>query len=315
MQALHKAVPDSFLPFLHDIQPRDAFFLRLKHRLAVASSDDERRLLMINMERARWRLQKPVVTEGKRIVVNIPSFHLYAFSDDSCFEMRMACGAFATKTPQLTSQIEYMEINPQWVIPHSIIENDVARRAGDSAYFARNHYYIAERATGKQLPIDAVSRQMLLSGKYKVAQEGGSFNSLGRIVFRFPNNFSVFLHDTNNRGVFSREVRGVSHGCVRVQRPFDLARFVLNQPDEWLLDRIRISMDLPPETDRGRQYLCQHPDEEVHRLIGWQSVNPRVPIYIIYYTLYPDLQGQLQQYADIYGYDRIVWRYLQPYMQ
>lgn len=207
-----------------------------------------------------------------------------------------------------------MEVNPQWVIPKSILEKDVVRHAGDSAYFARNKYNIYERATNKQMPIEEVTRSMLMSGKYRVAQQSGSHNSLGRIVFRFKNKFSVFLHYTSTPGVFQRDSRAVSHGCVRVARPYDLAHFLLDNPDEWLLDRIRISMGLKAETDRGRQYLKTHPTDEDHKLIGYVPVKPHVPLYIIYYTLWTDENGVLQSWPDVYGYDTVIWNHLQTFV-
>ena len=155
---------------------------------------------------------------------------------------------------------------------------------------------------------------MLLSGKYRVAQQSGDDNSLGRLVFRFKNQFSVFLHYTSTPWVFQRDKRSISHGCVRVERPFELAHYVLDQPDEWLLDRIRISMGLRPATDRGRKYLRTHQDEEDHKLIGYVPVKPHVPLYIIYFTLWPDETGTLQTWPDIYGYDRVVMDHLKPYL-
>ena len=152
---------------------------------------------------------------------------------------------------------------------------------------------------------------MLNSGKYRVAQEGGAGNSLGRIVFRFKNNFSVFLHDTSNPGAFSRDSRAMSHGCVRVSKPFDLAQFVLDNPDEWLLDRIRISMDLPPMSEQGREYVATHGSDN-KKLISYVPVKPRVPIYILYYTLWPDADGILQTWPDVYGYDDVMWKQLKP---
>jgi murein L,D-transpeptidase YcbB/YkuD len=160
-----------------------------------------------------------------------------------------------------------------------------------------------------------VSQAMLLSRKYRVAQEGGAGNSLGRIVFRFKNNFSVFLHDTSNPGAFERISRAMSHGCVRVAKPFDLAQFVLDQPDDWLLDRLRISMGMPAETPQGLDYLQSHPDEkDRNKLIGYIPVKPRVPIYIIYHTIWPDENGVIQTWPDVYGYDQVVWNHLKPYL-
>jgi murein L,D-transpeptidase YcbB/YkuD len=289
-------------------------YFKLKELLANASTDEQRQRVLCNMERCRWRLHQPIPDEGKRIIVNIPAFHLYAYNADSVLDMRVVCGAISTKTPLLTSEMEWMEVNPKWVIPKSILEKDVAHRAGDSAYFARNHYEIYDRVTNEQIAVGQVTRSMLLSGKYRVAQTSGSHNSLGRIVFRFKNNFSVYLHYTSSPGVFQRDNRAVSHGCVRVQRPFELAQFVLDQPDEWLLDRISISMDLGARTERGRRYLATHRDEEDHKLIGYVPVKPRVPIYIIYYTLWPDEHGTIQTWPDVYGYDHVVLQHLQPFL-
>ena len=186
--------------------------------------------------------------------------------------------------------IERVDFNPQWHIPMSIIRNDVARHAGDREWFDRHNYYIVERSSGKQIDPEYVSADMLLSGKYRVSQRGGEGNSLGKLVFRFPNNFSVYLHDTSTPAFFSRSYRGVSHGCIRVQRPFDLARFMLGGVvDKWEKDTTNVT--------RSR------------------NVNPRVPIYIIYKTLFKCPDGQWQTYPDVYGYDEIIYRRIKPFLR
>ena len=278
---INKIKHDSIAHYLTTIESQDKFYRQLKEMLKDATTDEQRQRILCNMERTRWRLHHPIPETGKRIIVNLPAYHLYAYGSDSVLDMRIVCGAWKTKTPLLTSEVEWMEVNPQWIIPQSILEKDVVRHAGDSAYFAR---------------------------------KSGDDNSLGRIVFRFKNQFSVFLHYTSTPWVFKRDSRSVSHGCVRVERPFELAHYVLDQPDEWLLDRIRISMGLKAETDRGRQYLRTHQDEEDHKLIGYVPVKPHVPLYIIYYTLWPDENGALQTWPDIYGYDKVVLEHLKPYL-
>ena len=308
-----KIANDSIASYLHAIQPKGAYYRQLLQMLDSTTDDSRRQLILCNLERSRWHLKHPIPDTGKRIVVNIPAFHLYAYNADSVLDMKVVCGATTTRTPQLSSEIERMEVNPQWVIPMSIISNDVAHHAGDASYFGRHRYKIYDRATNKQLSVGEVSRQMMLSGKYRVAQDGGAGNSLGRIVFRFNNKFSVFLHDTSNPGAFAREVRSLSHGCVRVSKPFELARFVLDSPDEWLLDKIHISMGLGATTSRGREYLASHPDDT--KLVSHLQVSPRVPLYIIYNTLWPDQNGVIRAWNDIYGYDRVIWERLKTYMQ
>lgn len=319
-KAIRKIANDSVGEMMREVEPTSPLYRHLQRQLSDSLGDKRMRVL-VNMERCRWKERHPMPSTGKWVVVNIPAFMLYAYGPDSTMSMRIGCGKTASRTPLLTSAIEYMQINPEWNIPQSIVNNDVLHHAGDSSYFARHRYYIAERATGKKVAIRSVSRDMLASGKYRVSQDGGRGNSLGRIVFRFKNNFSVYLHDTSTPGFFQNSWRGVSHGCVRVQRPFDLAHFLLDDADEWTLDKIRISMDLAPETEQGREYIRTHEPEEnengrklPRKLISYMPVKPHVPLYIIYYTIYPDENGQIQTYPDVYGYDKSVWNYLKKYI-
>lgn len=320
-KAFRKIKTDSVGEMMSEVEPRSALYRQLIRQLADSTSETSRKRILVNMERCRWQEKTPMPTKGKHIVVNVPAFMLYAVGPDSTMAMKIGCGATRTKTPLLTSAIEYMQINPEWNIPQSIVNNDVLRHAGDSSYFARHRYYIADRSTGTKVAVGSVSRAMLASGKYRVSQDGGRGNSLGRIVFRFKNNFSVYLHDTSTPGFFQNSWRGVSHGCVRVQRPFDLAHFLLGNIDGWTLDKIRISMDIPPVTSQGREYIRTHSPEEnengrklPHRLISYMPVSPHVPVYIIYYTIYPDENGILKNYPDVYGYDQLIWNHLKKFL-
>lgn len=306
---------------LKEVEPQSPLYRKLLSQLSDSASESSRKRILVNMERCRWKEKQPMPTQGKRVVVNVPAFMLYAIGPDSTMSMKIGCGATKTKTPLLTSAIEYLQVNPEWNIPQSIVNNDVLHHAGDSSYFARHRYYIAERATGKKVPIGSVTRAMLASGKYRVSQDGGRGNSLGRIVFRFKNNFSVYLHDTSTPGFFQNSWRGVSHGCVRVQRPFDLAHFLLGDIDDWTLDKIRISMDIPPVTSQGLEYIRTHQQEEnedgrklPRKLIGYMPVKPNVPVYITYYTIYPDEYGVVRNYPDVYGYDQQIWNHLKKYI-
>lgn len=302
---------DSLGYFLRQSKPTNPNYYKFLALLDKERNNDRRRLILCNMERMRWNERTPPDTAGRKyVIVNIPAYHLYAYSPDTIVDMRVGCGSIKTKTPLLVSNITRMDVNPVWNIPKSIITQDIAHHAGDAGYFARHRYYVVERKTGKRIDIHAVTAGMLYSGDYRVTQEGGEGNALGRIIFRFPNNFSVFLHDTSSRGVFNRDDRGVSHGCVRVERPFDLACFLLDEPDEWLLDRLRISMGLAPKTERGIKYMENATDNP--RLLGSLDVPTRVPLYIGYYTLYPDASGQLQTWPDVYSYDAVIWRELKP---
>ena len=313
--ALRKVRNDSLSQYLAEVLPSDNIYQEMKSRLSTADGQQRKRLL-VNMDRRRWREHTPLGSGEKYVVVNVPAYHLWGVSPDSIIDMRAACGAQKTKTPLLTSKITHMEVNPQWLIPHSIIKNDIARHAGDSSYFARHRYFVADRKSGQRVDPRRVSYSQLMSGNYRVGQEGGAGNALGRIIFRFPNNFSVFLHDTSSPGVFQRDDRGVSHGCVRVQRPFDLACFLFHEmPDEWTLDKLRITMGMAPATEKGRDYVSKLQPNEKPQLIRWQKVEPRVPLYITYYTLFPVPGGILTSYPDVYGYDKVLADALETYMK
>lgn len=306
---------DDRMQYLLTSKPESHVYRVLQNQLLQTKDKETRRKLAINMERCRWQIPQPGENE-KMVLVNIPAQQLWAVCPDSVLNMRVCCGATTTKTPLLKSQISYMQVNPDWIIPHNIVKTDVARHGGDSAYFARHRYYIVDRSTGDTLDPAGVTADQMLSGTLRVGQKGGAGNSLGRIVFRFPNNFSVYLHDTNNRGAFNRERRTLSHGCVRVEKPFELACFLLPDADEWTKDKLRLSMDIPPETERGIIYQEEHvEDPRPLRLISYHDVSPRVPVYIIYYTAYPSPEtGTVLTWPDLYGYDQMVSREMKPFL-
>ena len=291
-----------------------ALFRKLQQRLETSTDTAERRKLAINLERLRWQMKRP--DEPRFVLVNLPSQELWAISPDTMLNMRICCGTTITKTPLLHSAISTIDVNPDWIIPQSIVKNEIARHSGDSAYFARHRYYISDRSSGTRLNPRAVSSAQLESGRLRVGQRGGAGNSLGRIVFRFPNDYAVYLHDTNNRGAFRRDRRTLSHGCVRVEKPFELACFLMPEADEWTLDRLRISIDMKPETERGLNYLTEHAEEsKPYRLMRQQSVSPRVPVYIIYYTAYPNpATGSIDLWPDIYGYDKVIAQEMKSFL-
>ena len=306
-EAERKLISSDRMDYLLASYPQGHVYQALKAQLAKTADNEERRKIAINMERCRWQMKHPGENE-RMVLVNIPSQQLWAVSSDSVLDMRICCGAVATKSPLLHSQIHLMEVNPEWVIPQSIIKKDIARHGGDSSYFARRRYYIVDRRTGKKVNPAAVSSGQMLAGGVRIAQTGGVGNSLGRIVFRFPNDYAVYLHDTSNRGAFNQERRTLSHGCIRVQKPFELACFMMPEADEWEKDRLRISMDIRPVTERGLTYLREHGGT---RLISNRAVNPKVPVYIVYYTAYPNPKtGLVELWPDLYGYDKIISREL-----
>lgn len=308
--------PDEVSSFMREQEPVNKAYRQLKAHLPEATSADERNRTLTNMERLRWRMPQPSSADMRHVLVNLAARQLWAVGPDSTINMRIVCGALKTKTPMLSSNINLLQINPEWNIPMSIIRNDVAHHAGNPGYFASRRYYIASRSTGKRVSPASVTAGQLLSGAYRVAQESGPGNALGRLIFRFPNNFDVYLHDTNNHGAFAGDLRLLSHGCVRLERPFELVCFALKGADDWTLDKIRLSIDKAPETERGKEMLKNRAEDAGPlRLINSHSISPTIPVYLLYYTLYPNpASGQLQTWPDVYSYDEPLFNAIKPFV-
>lgn len=312
---------DSLGAFLDRGEPRNAFYKRLSRLLnSDSASYFGRKLVLVNLERSRWRLDTYPWDEQKMVMVNIPSFHLLAVDGHETLTMRIGCGSLKSKTPMLSSTITRMDINPQWIMPRSIVKKSIIPRLGNPAYFKQHRYFIRERATGDILPPNYGLRYGLESGDYLAIQEGGEGNALGRIIFRFNNDFSIYLHDTSSKAVFSRDDRDVSHGCIRVEHPFDLAVFLLGRGNDETVRKIQYSMhaDVSPLGKKKSELT----EEEVlisdtlqrKLLIGSVSVKPEVPVFILYFTLYPDAHGKLCSYRDVYGYDELIYNQLKNYI-
>ena len=302
---------ETMLSFLAEMEPQDSAYHQLKRQLTLDSTSEARNRTLCNMERLRWRDKNHTKLSDRYIFVNIASQQVWAIGPDSVINMRICCGKPSTKTPLLSSAIHRIEVNPEWGIPQSIIRGEVSGHAGDSQYFARRNYYVVHN--GKQVDPGTLTRAQLASGQYAVRQRSGAGNSLGRIIFRFPNRFSVYLHDTPSKGAFNNDRRTVSHGCVRLQRPFDMAEFVLHDADPWKLDQMRLSMDLQPKTDRGREYRRTHTGNI--RLINNTPVEPAMPLLIDYYTAYPNPKtGKIDIWGDPYSYDNIILKAIKPFL-
>ncbi|MDE6987142.1 MAG: L,D-transpeptidase family protein, partial [Bacteroides acidifaciens] len=206
----------------HQAQPSSRLYLKMQEELErvnawgkTDTTDYYRDRLLVNMERARWQY---ALEKGKKYVVaNVAAFMLQAINEetDSILEMRICVGSVKNKTPLLSSRIYYMELNPYWNVPQSIIRKEIIptyRR--DTTYFTRNRMKVYDNKTGLQVDPHSI-KWAKYAGRgvpYTVKQDNKTGNSLGRIIFRFPNPHSVYLHDTPSRWAFTRKNRAVSQG-------------------------------------------------------------------------------------------------------
>ena len=289
-------------------QPSSRFYKKMQEELERVNSwgetdttDYYRNRLLVNMERARWQY---ALEKGKKYVVaNTAAFMLQAVNEetDSILEMRICVGSVKNRTPLLSSKIYYMELNPYWNVPQSIIRKEIIptyRR--DTTYFTRNRMKVYDK-NGTQVDPHSI-KWAKYAGKgvpYTVKQDNKAGNSLGRIIFRFPNPYSVYLHDTPSKWAFSRKNRAVSHGCVRLQKALDFAFFLLKEPDELLEDRIRIAMDIKPVSEEGKKL----PISAAYRELKHYSLEQYIPLFIDYQTVYLSADNNMRYCEDIYNYD------------
>ena len=237
----------------------------------------------LNMERYRWL---PDNLGPRHILVNIPDYHLYAYDEGKeVFQMRVVVGKdFDNPTPVFADSMSYIVFRPYWNVPSRILKEEIvpaARR--DTGYIAKNNYEILR---GREV-VDPASIEWAKVDTSKinfyVRQRPGPLNSLGLVKFMFPNQFDVYLHDTPARSLFRRAGRAASHGCIRVERPEQLAQFALARNPDWDLRKIRDAM----RRDSSQQV----------------GLRQKVPVYIVYFTSFVR-DGTVRFRSDLYGTDR-----------
>ena len=223
--------------------------------LALRSAWRRRRAaILANMEMWRW---EPRDMGARRIEVNIPDFSVEVFEGDTLIHSaRVVVGKPKTPTPVFSNVMRYVLINPAWQVPDSIIKKEILPRL---SHFESLGYEVK-----------------MVGGRITVRQPPGEDNALGRLAFMFPNDHSVYLHDTPARELFSEDMRALSHGCIRVEDPLRLAELVLGWPES----RVSAAIGGPERT-----VFLPRP----------------LPIHIEYFTDFVDEDGNLQERPDVYG--------------
>lgn len=253
------------------------------------------RVNQIELTLERWRIL-PKSLGTKFVLVNIANYHLYAVENNKdAISMRIVVGKPKWNTPIFSEQMTHIVFNPYWNIPPSIFRDDIAPLIkSDPDYMANRNIEavglpMEQAESTDETEIASAKEEYLskvLSGNYRLRQNPGPTNPLGRVKFLFPNKHSVYLHDTPNRGYFQRAQRNFSHGCIRVEKPTELAEFVLSSDPEWTVERIESGIK------RGRT----------------QTVDLPVPVtvYILYFTAWANNDGTVSFHKDIYGLDQVL---------
>ena len=245
------------------------------------SVSDRIRTILVNMERLRW---VPEVQPPNVILVNIPEYRMHIYEADTlAWSMNVVVGATATRTVVFSDELTTIVFNPYWNIPRSIIRNEILPAVKrNSSYLAQKNMEVVRG--GQVVPASTIDwSQYTGSVPFEIRQKPGTSNSLGLVKFLFPNEFSIYFHDTPSKSLFGRESRAFSHGCIRLGQPMDLAEYLLKPDTNWTADSIRTVMA------RKKEKYVDLPE-------------PR-PVIIGYFTAWVDTQGRLNFRDDVYEHD------------
>ena len=255
-------------------------------QLNVPLSD---RVLQLQLTLERWRWL-PAEFSAPPIIVNIPDFRLRALDENNnvAMDMRVVVGkAMRTQTPVFTREMSYVVLRPYWNVPPSILRGEIVPAIQrDRGYIARRNYEVTTH-DGKVVTSGEISDEVLAqlrAGKLAVRQKPGPANALGLVKLIFPNEYNVYLHSTPSQDLFSRSRRDFSHGCIRVEKPAELAAWALRKNPGWSLERVQQGMQ------GGKDDVTV-------------SLAMRVPVFIVYGTALAYENGEVHFSDDIYGHD------------
>ncbi len=264
------------------------------------NNNDPEKFIRIAINLDRYKMIPHPMPE-RYIWVNLPGFYLKIIDEDTiALESRVVVGNPKTRTPLLTSRVSDMVTYPQWTIPTSIIVKEILPALKrDPGYLARKGYMLLSWKEGGE-PVDPYSVNWSKYQKgipYKIVQGSGDDNALGVFKFNFPNAFSVYMHDTNQRYLFKNENRALSHGCVRVQDWEKMTWYISRLDSVRYENDTSINRRMPVPADSIKSWLAR---KEKHVI----PVRSNLPVYFRYITA--ELKkGKLVFYSDIYGEDRV----------
>lgn len=249
----------------------DDGFVYFKTIKALNVSIDLRiKQIKLNMERWRWL---PRRLPQKYIFVNSAGFILNVIENDkSVLDMKIIVGKTTNNTPIFNADMTYIILNPWWEIPPSIATKEIIPKIrNDKNYLKKEHIIVLRSETDGKI-------------SYRFRQKPGPWNALGQIKFIFPNPYNIYLHDTPSKNLFTKNVRTFSHGCIRIEKPLELATYLLQYDPYWTSENLIKTI----EAKKERKIDLDIP----------------VKVHICYFTSWIDEENNPNFREDIYGYDK-----------
>lgn len=239
------------------------------------SAADRIAKLEVALEQARWL---PADLGARHVFINQPAFMVYYHEDGAeKFSMRTVVGSKSNQTYFFQDRVQTVEFNPYWGVPQSIIINEMLPKLrNDPSYLDRMGYEVA--VGGRAVPSSSVNWHGSTAG-VSVRQPPSGDNALGELKILFPNSHAIYMHDTPSKSFFKKDMRALSHGCVRLAEPRKMAAAVLGVS----------------EAEIGKQIASGGNKA--------QSVKADIPIYIAYFTAWPNKDGVVEYFDDVYGRD------------
>lgn len=240
--------------------------------------------ILINMERCKW---VPEELKGNYLMVNIPGFKLLVYQNDTiAWKSNVVVGktAAANHTVIFNNDLEFIVFSPYWNIPKGILIKEVLPKIKeDPNYLANNNMEIVNKKE-QVIPVSSIEwDKFTTSLPYNIRQKPGKNNALGLVKFLFPNSYSIYMHDTPAKSLLEEPSRTFSHGCIRLQEPFKLAKFLLKDDTTYTEERITSLMNLGTPT--------------------YVKLKKKVPVFITYFTAWVDGNGKLNLREDVYHHD------------
>jgi len=242
--------------------------------------------IKLNLERLRWIFHYP---DEDFLLVNIAGFHVRRFTNrQEVFNSRVIVGKYHHESPVFKGEMQYIVMNPTWTLPYSIATNEtLPKLKKDPGYLAAKHMEVMDRG-GNILNPSTIDWSQYSRGNFPftIRQKAGPWNALGEVKFIFPNKYSVYLHDTPSRGLFERQDRAFSHGCIRTEDKWGLLMSLMDDPEVWNMEKINEILE----------------SGETTKIDLPKPIN----IYLVYLTAVADKENNLYFFKDVYKRDEAV---------